>query len=125
MTVEEIRKTFQNGTDEEMENMPYDRVTYCYAVGLLYNNINTYGYLKDAPHTTADITHAPQKLSAYRNLLLNKWQKINRHVDMEAEKDRYNRRLVSYVMMGKAVIKEDTASSEDQQKVLEAITSGI
>lgn len=123
MTIEEIREIFKNGTDEEIENMPYDRVTYCYAMGLLYNNINTYGYLKDAPHTTADITHAPRKLSAYRRLLLNKWQKINRHVDMEAEKDRYNRRLVSYVMAGKPMIDDDAASVQDQQNLLTAITS--
>lgn len=122
MKIEEIRKTFQNGTDEEVENMTYDRVTYCYAMGLLYNNINTYGHLKNAPHTTADITHTPQKLSAYRNLLLNKWEKININIDTEAEKDRYNRRLVAYVMSGASMLDDDTASSEDQQNLLAAIT---
>lgn len=123
MTIEELKKIFKNGTDEEIENLTYDRVTYCYAMGLLYNNINTYGHFKNAPHTTADVTHAPQKLSSYRNLLLNKWKKINRYVDMEADKDRYNRRLVSYVMAGKTMIEDDTASLEDQQNLLAAITS--
>lgn len=125
MEIAELKNVFQNGTEEEIENMPYDRATYCYAMGLLYNNINTYGYFREAPATTADITHAPRKLSAYRNLLLNKWQKINRHVDMEAEKDNYNRRLVSYVMMGSCMIDDDIASSEDQQNLLTAITSPI
>ena len=120
--VKEVKEVFMNGTDEEVENMTYDRVTYCYAIGLLYNNINTYGHLKDAPTTTADITHAPRKLSAYRNLLLNKWQKINRFADMESEKDRYNRRIVSYVMAGGTMIEDDTVSSEDMQHVLAAIT---
>ncbi|MDU7030773.1 hypothetical protein [uncultured Robinsoniella sp.] len=122
MKIEELRKIFKDGTDIEVENLIYDRVTYCYAMGLLYNNINTYGYLKNAPQTTADITHAPRKLSAYRNLMLNKWQKINRFVDMESEKDRYNRRLVSYVMAGGTMIEDDAVSSEDQQHVLAAIT---
>lgn len=122
MTIAEVKEVFQNGMDEEVENMSYDRVTYCYAMGLLYENLNTYGCFKDAPHTTADITHAPQKFSAYRNLLLNKWKKINSNVDMEADKDRYNRRLVSYVMAGKTMIEDDTASSEDQQHLLAAIT---
>lgn len=55
MKIEELRNIFKNGAEEEVENIPYDRVTYCYAMGLLYNNINTYGQ-KNAPHTTADIT---------------------------------------------------------------------
>lgn len=122
MTIPEIKEVFKDGSEKEVENVPYDRVTYCYAMGVLYNNINTYGHLKNAPTTTADITHAPQKLSAYRNLLLNKWQKINMNVDIEAEKDRYNRRLVSYVMAGKNMIEDDSVSSEDMQHVLAAIT---
>lgn len=122
MKIEELRNIFKTGTVEEVENIPYDRTTYCHAMGLLYNNINTYGHLKNAPTTTADITHAPQKLSAYRNLLLNKWEKINQHVDLEEEKDKYNRRLVSYVMSGSNMIEDDKASVEDQQSLLAAIT---
>lgn len=122
MKIEELRKIFKDGTDAEVENIPYDRVTYCYAIGLLYNNINTYGHLKNAPLTTTDITHAPQKLSAYRNLLLNKWEKINANIDMEAEKDKYNRRLITYVMSGSSMLDDNTASSEDQQNLLAAIT---
>ena len=124
MKIEELRNIFKTGTVEEVENIPYDRTTYCHAMGLLYNNINTYGHFKNAPTTTADITHAPQKLSAYRNLLLNKWQKINMNVDIEEEKDRYNRRLVSYVMAGSSMMVDDVASSEDQRKILASITSG-
>ena len=123
MEIAELKNVFQNGTEEEIENMPYDHTTYCYAMGLLYNNINTYGNLRKAPTTTADITHVPRKLSAYRNLLLEKWKKINKDVDMEAEKDRYNRRLVSYVMAGSCMIDDDTASSEDQQHLLTTIIS--
>lgn len=122
MKIEELRNIFKNGAEEEVENIPYDRATYCYAMGLLYNNINTYGHLKNAPHTTADITHAPQKLSAYRNLLLNNWEKINTNIDMEAEKDKYNRRLIAYVMSGASMLDDDTARLEDQQNLLAAIT---